>query len=54
MGFLSDRRAEAQAAIDNGRPEAAADTIVHAMLEGPGSLSDNLRDMAKSGDDKSK
>ncbi|MFJ6319691.1 hypothetical protein ACIQJW_26775 [Streptomyces californicus] len=47
MGFLSNRRAEAQAAIDSGQPEAAADAIVHAMLEGPGSLAENLRDMAE-------
>ncbi|MFE3016701.1 hypothetical protein [Streptomyces sp. NPDC059256] len=47
MGFLSNRRDEAKAAIAEGNPERAADIIVHALLEGPGTFDQNLTDISK-------
>lgn len=42
MSFFQDRGAELQAAVDAGDAERAADLIVHSMLEGPGSITENL------------
>ncbi|MEV6081124.1 hypothetical protein AB0L80_39440 [Streptomyces sp. NPDC052069] len=52
MGFLNDRKDDAKAAAADGRPGDAADIVIHALLEGPGNILDNLMDM--SSDDKSK
>ncbi|MEU5399742.1 hypothetical protein ABZ348_10635 [Streptomyces sp. NPDC005963] len=54
MGFLSNRRDEAKAAIANGDPERAADIIVHALLEGPGTFDQNLTQISKSKDENKK
>jgi hypothetical protein len=42
MGFMQDRAAEAKAAVAADDPEQAAEIVVHALLEGPGSLTENL------------
>ena len=47
MGFLRDRKTEAIAAADDGDTDRAVDIVVHALSEGPGTLTENLRDMAQ-------
>ncbi|MYR45072.1 hypothetical protein [Streptomyces sp. SID5910] len=42
MGYFEDRGKEIKAAVADGNPERAADLIVHAMHEGPGSITENL------------
>lgn len=47
MTFMSDQLAAAKAAIANGDPERSAEITIHTMLEGPGSLAENLEDLAE-------
>ncbi|MFJ3282465.1 hypothetical protein [Streptomyces halstedii] len=47
MGFLHDRKAEAKAAAADGDTDRAIGIVVHALSEGPGTLTENLRDMAQ-------
>ncbi|WP_439947194.1 hypothetical protein [Streptomyces sp. BBFR109] len=42
MGFFKDRASDFKAAVADGDPERAADLIVHSMLEGSGTLGENL------------
>lgn len=42
MGFFKDKAAETQAAVNQGKAEQAAAAVVQAMLEGDGSMADNL------------
>lgn len=50
MGFLSDRKNEAKAAIADGDVDRAVDIVGHALMEGPGTFRENLRDMAQQDD----
>ncbi|MFJ4627150.1 hypothetical protein [Streptomyces sp. NPDC088847] len=43
MGFLNDRKAEAKEAIDEGDSKQGAEILYHALLEGPGTFSENLK-----------
>ncbi|MFB7597237.1 hypothetical protein [Streptomyces sp. NPDC056160] len=52
MGFLHDRLTEAKDAVAAGQPEQAAETIVHALLEGPGTFDQNLTDIVSENPDK--
>ncbi|MFJ5638666.1 hypothetical protein [Streptomyces sp. NPDC093223] len=46
VGFLKDRLAEAKDAVGDGQTERAAEIVVQALLEGPGSFTENLREMS--------
>lgn len=45
MGFLQDRKAEAKDAVESGQSRQAADILFHALLEGPGTLIENLTEI---------
>jgi hypothetical protein len=52
MGFLQDRKAEAKDAVEAGQSRQAADILYHALLEGPGTLIENLTEITEPQDDK--
>lgn len=45
MSFITDKTAEARAAVEAGDPDRAAQVVVEALLESGRSLGDTLQEM---------